>query len=409
MRLLVAVLGALALSASPAAAVTFNVDSDADLHDTTPGNGQCRTSAGTCTVRAAIEEANSLMGPDEVDVPAGTYKLSIAQSLSVSSNLTVTGTAGAHATTIDLQGLGVSLALNGSGVFVNGLSITNSGGSAAGLVVGGGEATLTGLNVHDNTSTVTSGPGTGAGIVVQGGLVQIADSTIMNNTVIGQSEARGGGLLVNGGTVTIVASTFAGNLAKATALGSTSLGGGIANFGDLTLRHDTLIDNNVIAGSSDTHGGNLLGTQAKIADSIITGGGAQDEPNCGVSNLTVTGKNIYEAKPSDCVFPAGSVVAAAAQATVLDYHGGPGPTIVPLAGSPAIDAASACPDGGRDERGAAAPAGAACDIGATEAGADLQVTLLASSPTVEPGEQVTYFAKVTNAGLDPATSAVLTV
>src|SRR4051794_3852433 len=409
MRLLVAVLAAFALAASPAAAVTFNVDSDADLHDATPGNGQCKTSAGNCTLRAALEETNSLMGPDEVDVPAGTYKLSIAQNLSVTSNLTLTGTAGAHATTIDLQGLGVSVALNGSGVFVNGLAITSSGGVAAGLVVGGGEATLTGVYVHDITATTPGG--NGAGIVVNGGLVQIFGSSIINNTAIGTSTSKGGGLLVQGGTVTVVASTIAGNLAKATDVGgSQALGGGIATYSTLNLRHDTLINNNTVAGSIDSHGGNLWGVGAiTLTDSIILGGGAQDEQNCGASNLTVTGKNIYDPTPSDCVFPAGTVAAATAQATDLGDHGGPGPTIVPLPGSPALDAASACPDGGKDERGAAAPAGAGCDIGATEAGSDLQVTLLASSPSVAPGEPETYFAKVTNGGVDAAPSAVLTV
>src|SRR6478735_854969 len=166
MRLLVAVLAAFALAASPATAVTFNVDSDADLHDAIPGNGLCKSSAGTCTLRAAIEEANSLMGPDEVDVPAGTYALSIAQNLSVTSNLTITGTAGARSTTLNINGVNAALVLNGSGVFVNGLAITGATGTGAPLDIQGGEATLTGMDVHDNATT----GGAGGGAHIGGGL-----------------------------------------------------------------------------------------------------------------------------------------------------------------------------------------------------------------------------------------------
>ena len=42
------------------------------------GNGECRTSTGTCTLRAAIQEANAFPGPDTITVPAGTYAITIA-------------------------------------------------------------------------------------------------------------------------------------------------------------------------------------------------------------------------------------------------------------------------------------------------------------------------------------------
>src|SRR3954447_22721331 len=104
MRLVLAVLGALALSAAPAAAVQFNVDSEADLHDQSTGDGLCKAASTKCTLRAAIEQSNALMGADDIIVPAGTYNLTIAQNLVVTSNLTITGTAGARSTILNVNG-----------------------------------------------------------------------------------------------------------------------------------------------------------------------------------------------------------------------------------------------------------------------------------------------------------------
>ncbi|MEM7273086.1 MAG: right-handed parallel beta-helix repeat-containing protein, partial [Actinomycetota bacterium] len=49
-----------------AAATTLTVDSTDDRPDANPGDGTCRTAAGTCSLRAAIDEANALAGPDTI-------------------------------------------------------------------------------------------------------------------------------------------------------------------------------------------------------------------------------------------------------------------------------------------------------------------------------------------------------
>lgn len=54
-------------SVASLAAATFTVRSVGDEADSRPGNGVCRTSAGTCTLRAAIQEANASSGPVEID------------------------------------------------------------------------------------------------------------------------------------------------------------------------------------------------------------------------------------------------------------------------------------------------------------------------------------------------------
>ena len=46
------------------AAVTFTVNSLLDTPDVTPGDGTCANANGACTLRAAIQEANSFLGDD---------------------------------------------------------------------------------------------------------------------------------------------------------------------------------------------------------------------------------------------------------------------------------------------------------------------------------------------------------
>jgi Domain of unknown function (DUF4214) len=55
-----------------AVAATFNVTSNADLVDTTPGNGVCLASNGQCTLRAALMECSYFGGSNTVNLLAGT-------------------------------------------------------------------------------------------------------------------------------------------------------------------------------------------------------------------------------------------------------------------------------------------------------------------------------------------------
>ena len=64
--------------AGSASAAVFSVNSVTDGVDTTPGDGICATAAGTCSLRAAIQESNALMGPDTISLPPGTYALTLA-------------------------------------------------------------------------------------------------------------------------------------------------------------------------------------------------------------------------------------------------------------------------------------------------------------------------------------------
>lgn len=67
------------VQAVPGAA--FSVDSAGDLPDSIPGDGQCLTAGGECTLRAAIQESNALAGQDTVTILSLTLSISITAPL----------------------------------------------------------------------------------------------------------------------------------------------------------------------------------------------------------------------------------------------------------------------------------------------------------------------------------------
>ncbi len=84
-------------------AATFTVNSTADVVDATPGDGVCATAGAVCTLRAATEEANALAGSDTINLPLGTYNLTLGNELILSDPVTIAG-GGETGTIIDGTG-----------------------------------------------------------------------------------------------------------------------------------------------------------------------------------------------------------------------------------------------------------------------------------------------------------------
>ena len=71
-----ALIAVLALTPDRAsAALPIAVNDTADRPDRNIGNGVCATAANTCSLRAAIQEANALLGQDTINLPPGVYEL----------------------------------------------------------------------------------------------------------------------------------------------------------------------------------------------------------------------------------------------------------------------------------------------------------------------------------------------
>jgi len=77
----------LASGSSAALGATFVANNLADAFDAAPGNGVCDIGDGSCTFRAAVQEANALAGPDRIELAAGTHELSIQSTPSGGSPL----------------------------------------------------------------------------------------------------------------------------------------------------------------------------------------------------------------------------------------------------------------------------------------------------------------------------------
>ena len=74
------------ISGAFAQAATFTVNSPFDAADANPGDAMCETGPGNgvCTLRAAIEEANTLgAGDNTIILPPNTYLLTLVNELTI--------------------------------------------------------------------------------------------------------------------------------------------------------------------------------------------------------------------------------------------------------------------------------------------------------------------------------------
>ncbi len=191
------------------AVVTFVVDSTLDEVDAAIGDGLCvSTPSGKCTLRAAIQETNALAGTDIVDVPAGTYTLTIGGAgedaaatgdLDITDDVKIDGASGIAR--IDAAGIDRVFDIDpgdtGIDVEIYDLRITNGLTPASqngGGVLSGSSAT-TSLHIErtffdDNTATDFGG-----------GLFNSSDLTLVD-VEFRDNTATDGGAYYEGGTTT---------------------------------------------------------------------------------------------------------------------------------------------------------------------------------------------------------------
>jgi CSLREA domain-containing protein len=229
-----------------AAAPAFLVDSTDDAVDDNVNDTVCHTAAGTCTLRAAIMQANRYAGSGSVAItlPAGTYTLSVAiagangddsgdLNLTVppggSSPLTITG-AGAASTIIDAnqidRAFSVSRVATISGVTIrNGLVSSGNGGAILSL----SDLTLTHAVVELSQAN-------------QGGGIENDGFMTLTDVVLQDNSANLGGGIYNGSNLTVSRSTIKTN--SAPLLG----GGGVFNVATLSVDQSTISANTAISG-----------------------------------------------------------------------------------------------------------------------------------------------------------------
>jgi len=171
-------------------------------------------------------------------------------TLEIKANTTVTLNLGGHTLDRKLtkrgEGGGQVITVRSGGT----LNISNGtlkggwGGAGGALVNEGGTVTLTSVTCSNNVADDRGG-----GICNrEGGTLTMTRGVITDNTSNDHSGAKGGGGLFNeeNATMTLTNVTITGNVAKVTG------GGGICNFGTLTLDGCTIQDN-----SANTSGGGI--------------------------------------------------------------------------------------------------------------------------------------------------------
>jgi hypothetical protein len=188
----------------------------------------------------------------------------------------------------------------------------------------------------------------GGGGVDNFGSVSVEDSTFISNeaTAGGYFNGDGGGLL-NRGTAVITNSTFVSN--SASSIGS----GGVGN------RNRIEIINSTLNGNAPNNIGNS--GYGAITNTIFNGGTSE---NC--TSFAFIGSNNLSSDASCAFTGPDNQINTHPRLGPLVYFGAGVPTYSLLPDSPAIDAGTnaGCP--AADQRGFARPFGARCDIGAFE-------------------------------------------
>lgn len=245
-------LGVLATLGQPfsARAASLVVTTTTDQADAAPGDGACRTAAGSCTLRAAIQEANARSGPDTITLPAGRYSISIdgdddnaaAGDFDVADDLTIVGT-GATATFLDgggEQATAVDRVLH---------VLANATASISKLTVQFGNKSLGGGILNEGTLTVSDATVAQNEADVGGGIQNYGTLTIENSAIERNLAHFGGGGINNNerGTARIRASAFTNNAVDGVNLVFVAQGGGISNNGAMTIE-DSQVVQNALAG-----------------------------------------------------------------------------------------------------------------------------------------------------------------
>ncbi|HEX5037238.1 MAG TPA: DUF4215 domain-containing protein [bacterium] len=314
-------------------AATFDVD----RFDDTAAATACTAAANDCSLRGAIIAANGNFLTDTINLQSGTYTLSVAS--------TCDGDFGSANGDLDIVD---DVAINGS---TTGQTIIDGGDidRVFDLLLqtpGAFVATFNDLTIRNGTAMIgTSVCSPGA----EGGGIRVGSNTAaeLNRVLVVSNNASNGGGVRAIGNITMINSTVSGNVASGD-------GGGVAaesgsDFRNVTITANSAggdaggllmttdagtinVRNSIIAGNTDTSGGNNPDCGNFLSAGTITSEGFNligNNSECTPGFITATGDQI--GTPAAPINP---------QLGPLANNGGPTNTHLPLTGSRAIDLAN---------------------------------------------------------------------
>ena len=282
---LLILIGTYPMGARSSWAFNFTVDSTDDSVEANPGDTFCLAQNGHCTLRAAIQEANSFPIQHNIALPAGTYILSLGE-LTITENITINGTineAGQVITIIDGNNTSRIFKISdGVPLTLNSLRLQKGAHPADGPKSGGGgifnQGTVVAHNVtlFDNKGIDATGNVSYGGGIFNDGSLTLTYCTISNNL------AGNGGGLYNNGTAFIENVTFDNSIAGS----GTGIGGGIYNSGTLTLEKTT------INGSAAGTGGGLFNDGVMDLTNVTLSGNSATSSGGGIYNGSISAAGV---------------------------------------------------------------------------------------------------------------------
>jgi CSLREA domain-containing protein len=242
---------------------------------------------GVISLREAINAANGSVGLDETitfDVPAEDQPIQVTLGeLVILDTVTIRGL-GQDQTAIDAgQNSRVFRVAHDAGdVTFDGLTIrrgqTTAEADGGGGILFDSTGTLSIINSTISENSTVGDGATGGGIFASAGIVSIANSTISGNSTTG--DADGGGIAVSSAVLTVANSTISGN-------SSEFFGGGIiADGGTVTITSSTLSGNE--GGGIVANGGSVAVTNSTISGNVGSGIFAPGSGALTITNSTIT-------------------------------------------------------------------------------------------------------------------------
>lgn len=334
-----------AVAGTPRADSTFVVDDLGDEADADPGDGECATDSGMCTLRAAIAESNAVGAEPYGDLPVVGFAL---------GGVIVTG---------EPMVVTAPVVIDGEGSRVTVTSRECEGCAQRHQLV---RVTETGEDVTIRNITLDGGLAGAEG----GGAVEVWSRTVIDRVALTGNhspDVPGGAVVVHAGEVWVQNSTFVGNSAPSGADVATASWAGVAS-----VQYSTLIGG---TGSSLAGDGGFIGPYYNIISTTTL-------PSC--TGTIWGGTNLADDEACESLGPVTGL-------GPFGDHGGWTNTVALEPSSPAVDGGSRSEScSGEDGRGVTRPQGARCDLGAFELEveplAPLVVDDLGDEPDAAPGD-----------------------
>jgi CSLREA domain-containing protein len=300
---LVAATSVLAVPRVYAANLNLTVDSFDDEPDRDPGDGKCdsRLVLNRCTLRAATMEANATLGTHTINVPAGTYTLTLTDfglsdatgPLTLRRNATIRASGG-DVTIRGTSGWNHRLMYIDPNVVaeLRGIIMRDSAGGAIQIVNGR-------LTLNLSTITNVTDSSDGGAIHQSGGTLTITNSILRNNV----SGRDGGAIYRMSGDTFIDNSVIENNQAMRDGGGIFVLGGGTVDIAKTSIRNNT----------ANKVGGGIKTTNLQMRTSLVAanraeqGGGVHLSAASQIRNSTISGNTVLTGGSGGGLMIAGNV------------------------------------------------------------------------------------------------------